>query len=177
MQYHIHLVFLTQTHHQIASGPGVISGFGRAFGEDLEFPLTFSDFRVDAFMIDASGKTEFQVFFDDFTGQAAHIFVAHTAVVRALGDTRVAVFGEAERTPALIEKIFLLKTNPQIRVVLDGSARVGGMRSAIGVQDFAKNDISVLAACVRIQSHRFQHAVRAFTLGLHGGTAVKTPVG
>src|SRR3981189_1667216 len=62
VQYNVHLVFLTQTHHQIASGPGVISGFGRAFGEDLEFPLAFSDFRVDAFMIDTSSKTEVQGF-------------------------------------------------------------------------------------------------------------------
>src|ERR1700681_2440388 len=56
---------------QIASGPGVISGFGRAFGEDLEFPLTLGDFSVDAFMIDTGGKTEVQVLFDDLSGQAA----------------------------------------------------------------------------------------------------------
>src|SRR6202049_3818022 len=83
MQHNIHFVFLTKTHHQIASGPGVISGFGGAFGEDLEFPLTFSDFSVDAFMIDTSGKTEFPVFFDNLTGHAAHVFVANTAVVWA----------------------------------------------------------------------------------------------
>src|SRR5258708_31091876 len=51
------------------------------------------------------------------------------------------------------------------------------MRGAIGVHDFAENDISVLAACVGIQSHRFQQAVRTLALGLHGGTAVKTPGG
>jgi len=68
VQLNIHLVLLTETHHQIAGGPGVIGGFGRAFGEDLEFPLTFSDFSVDAFVIDASGKTEVPVFFDDLTG-------------------------------------------------------------------------------------------------------------
>ena len=58
--YHIHFVFLAETHHQIASGPGVIGGFGGAFGEDLEFPLAFRDFSVDAFMIDAGGKAELQ---------------------------------------------------------------------------------------------------------------------
>src|ERR1700674_568141 len=64
MQFNIHFVFLTDTHQQIASGPGVISGFGRAFGEDLEFPLTFSDFSVDALMTDARGKTKVPVFLD-----------------------------------------------------------------------------------------------------------------
>jgi hypothetical protein len=48
MQHDIHLVFLTQTHHQIAGGPGVISGFGRAFGKNLEFPLAFRDLGIDA---------------------------------------------------------------------------------------------------------------------------------
>src|ERR1700730_10161957 len=49
MQDDIPCVFLTETNHQIASGPGVIRVVGGAFGEDLEFPLTFSDFSVDAF--------------------------------------------------------------------------------------------------------------------------------
>src|SRR3984893_11360139 len=61
MQYDIHFVFLTETHQQIAGGPVLVRGFGRALGEDLEFPLTFSDFSVDTFMIDTGGKTEFQV--------------------------------------------------------------------------------------------------------------------
>ena len=77
----------------------------------------------------------------------------------------------------MIEEVFLLETNPQVRVVLDRGARVGGMRRAIRVHDFAQNDVSVLAACIGIQSHGFQHAVGAFALGLHGGTAVKTPIG
>jgi hypothetical protein len=45
------------------------------------------------------------------------------------------------------------------------------------VHDFAEDDVSVLAACIGIESNRFQHAVGALALGLHGGTAVKTPVG
>lgn len=81
MQYNIHFIFLAEANHQIASGPGVVSGFGGAFGEDLEFPLPFSDFSVDAFVIDTSGQTEFQMFFDDSPGQAAHIFVANPAVL------------------------------------------------------------------------------------------------
>src|ERR1017187_2901594 len=71
VQFDIDCVFLTETHHEIASDPGVVGGFGGAFGEDLEFPLAFSDFSVDAFMIDASGKTEGPVFVDDSAAQAA----------------------------------------------------------------------------------------------------------
>src|SRR5208337_3771386 len=108
VQYNIHFVFLTETHHQVASRPSVVSGFGRTFGEDLEFPLTFRDFRVDAFMIDTGGKAKVQVFFDDLPGQAAHVSVANTAVVGALGSSRVAVFRESERTPIFIEEVFLL---------------------------------------------------------------------
>src|ERR1700721_1353554 len=51
------------------------------------------------------------------------------------------------------------------------------MRSAVRVHHFAQNDTSVLAACIRVQSQSFQDAVRALALSLHGGTAVKTPVG
>src|SRR4029077_12977569 len=114
IQFNIHLVFLTETHHQIASGPGIIGSFGGAFGKYLELPLSFRDFSVDPFMIDTSGKTEFQVLFDDLTGNAAHGFVADAAVVGTLGSTRVAVFRKAERTPILIEEVFLLKTDPQV---------------------------------------------------------------
>ena len=89
----------------------------------------------------------------------------------------MAFFREAERTPILIEEIFLLKTDPQVGIVLDRGAHVGGMRGAIGVHDFAQDDISVLAAGIRIQSHGLQNAVGAFALRLHGGTAVKTPKG
>jgi hypothetical protein len=79
--------------------------------------------------------------------------------------------------PILIEEIFLLKTNPEVRVVLDGGASVGGMCCAIREHDFAQDDIGVLAARIRIQSNGFQYAIRAFAFGLHGGASVKTPQG
>ena len=89
----------------------------------------------------------------------------------------MAVFREAERTPILIEEVFLLKANPQVGIVLDGGAHIGGMRRAIRVHHFAQNDVGVLAACIGIQSHRLQNAVGLAALGLHGGTAVKSPKG
>src|SRR5262249_33389004 len=145
-----------------------------AFGEDLEFPLAFGDLSIDALMVDTGSQTELQVFFHDFTSHAAHIFVANAAVIRALGPG-VALFGEAEGPSILIYEIFLLEADPQVRVILNPGACVGGMRGAISVIDFAKNEISVLAARIRIESHRFEDAVRTFALGLHGGTAVKAP--
>src|ERR1700687_1593843 len=175
MQNYIHCVFLTETHHQIASGPGVIRGFGGAFGEDLEFPLPFCDFRVDAFMIDARGMTELQMFVDDLAGQAAHVFVAYAAVVRALGSCRMAVFGEAERASVFKEEVFLFETNPQVRVILDGSAHVRRMRGSICVENLIHDNIGVLAAGIRVQSHWLENAVRTVPFSLHSGTAVKAP--
>jgi hypothetical protein len=48
-----------------------------------------------------------------------------------LRSARVAVLRKSERAPFLIEEVFLLETDPQVRVVLDRRARVGGMRGAI----------------------------------------------
>src|ERR1700733_920475 len=154
VQLDIHFIFLAETHEQIASGPSVIRGLGRAFGEDLEFPLTFRDFSVDTFVVDTSSKTEIQVFVDDFTGYATHVFVAHTAVVWTLRSLRIAVFREPERTSILIEEVLLLETYPQVRVVLDGSACIRRMGGTIRVHDFAEDDATVLAADIRIKGHR-----------------------
>jgi len=67
----------------------------------------------------------------------------------------MAVFREAEGTSVVIQEIFLLKANPQIRVILDRGACVGRMRGAVRVHDFVQHDITVFAPPVRIQSHRF----------------------
>ena len=45
IQFDIHLVFLAQTHEEVAGRPGIVRGFGRAFGENLEFPLALRHFR------------------------------------------------------------------------------------------------------------------------------------
>ena len=110
-------------------------------------------------MIDAGGKAELEMFFDDIAGQAAHVLVSDATVVRALGRGRVAIFGEAEWAPILVEKILLLKTHPQVRIVFDGRTIVGRMGRAVRVHDFAEDAVGLAA------------------LGLHGGTAVKSPQG
>ena len=83
----------------------------------------------------------------------------------------------AERKAVFVEEVLLLEPDPQVGVVFDRGARVCGMRRAIGVHDFAENEIRVRAGSIRIQSHRFQHTVGAFALRLHSGTAVETPIG
>src|SRR5450432_359690 len=117
------------------------------------------------------------MFFDNLAGLAAHVLVADAAVVRALRSGGITVLREAERAAVLIEEIFLLEANPQIGIILDGGAHVGGMRRAVGVHDLAENDVAVVAGAVRVESHRLQNAVRALALGLHGGTAVEAPLG
>ena len=126
----------------------------RAFAEDLELPLTLGHFSVDAFVVNSGVKTEIEVFLNDGAGDAAHVFVADATIVWALRSDGMAVFGEAERTAVLIEKVFLLKSEPDIRVVLGGGTHVGGMRGAIGVHDLAQNQITVLLGCIGIESHR-----------------------
>src|SRR5579872_688905 len=113
VQLNVDFVLLAETHQQIARRPGVIGGLGGAFGEDLKFPLAFGNLGIDAFVIDAGGKTEVPVFFDDLASAAAHVLVANPAVVGSLRRTRVAVLRETEGTPILKQEVLLLKTNPQ----------------------------------------------------------------
>src|SRR5260370_3619653 len=146
MQLDVHLILLAKSHHQIASSPQIIGGFGSCVSEDLEFPLALGNFGVDAFMIDTCRQAKFQVLLNDLTGHAAHVFVANTAVVGKLGNGWEAVLRKAERPAVFVEEILLFKTNPQVRIIFDGGAVIGGMWRAIRMHDFAKNYISVLAA-------------------------------
>ena len=97
------------------------------------------------------------MFIDDLAGQLTHILVAHTAIVWPLRDTRIPVFRETERAPTLIKKVFLLETNPQVRVVLDRGPPIRGMRSAIRMQ--------------RLRSERYRRPC-----GLHQGTGPRALV-
>ena len=84
---------------------------------------------------------------------------------------------KAERAAILEEEVLLLQAHPQVGVVFDGSPVVGRVRGAIRVQHFAQNDVGILAADIGIQRDRLEHAVGTLTFGLHGGAAVKSPVG
>jgi len=128
-------------------------------------------------VVDAGGQAELEVLLDNLAGQAAHVLVAYAAVIGALRLERVSVLGKAQRTAIFIEEILLLQANPEVGIVLDGRPRIGGVRRAIGVHDFAENDVGAGAARIRIQSDGLQNTVRLAALGLHGGTAIKSPQG
>ncbi len=114
------------------------------------------------------------MFFHDRARNRAHVLVAYAAVVGALR-TGVAVPGEAKRAAVLVEEVLLLKAHPEIGIVLNRSARVCRMWRAVRMHHFAQYDVSILATCVRVQSHRLQNAVGTLALGLHRGTAVESP--
>jgi hypothetical protein len=87
----------------------------------------------------------------------------------------VSVLGEAERASILVEEVLLLKTNPEVGVVFNGGTKIGGVRGAVRMHDFAQNEITILAGSVWIKGDRLQDAVGFASLCLHGGTAVETP--
>ena len=62
-------------------------------------------------MVQAGGKANIEMFFDDFAGNAANLAIADASVIRALG-RGVARFREAERAAIFIEEIFLLEAEP-----------------------------------------------------------------
>src|ERR1039457_7662773 len=82
--------------------------------------------------------------------------------------TGIAFLRKAEWAAIFIKEIFLFKTYPEVGVVVDGGTRIGGVRGAVGMHDFAEDDIRILAAGVWVQSYWLQNAVRLVTLGLHG---------
>ena len=73
---------------------------------------------VDTFVIDSGVEAEIEVLIDNGASEVADISVTDTRIIFALG-IRVTGFGKAERPSVLIEKIFLLKTEPGVRIVLD----------------------------------------------------------
>ena len=177
MVFHIDAVAFANAIEDVTSDPDFVSRFFGAFAEDLEFPLTFGHFGVDAFVVDASFEAKIEVLLDDLTGDIADVFITYAAIVRALR-SGVAVFRETEGTSILIEEIFLLEAEPSAGIVEDGSTGVGGVRShAIGHHDLAHDQRAIEAGGVGVDRHWLENAVRAAAFGLLGGTTVKAPVG
>ena len=110
----VHTVLFAKTHEEVTGDPHLIGGLFGAFAEDLEFPLAFGDFGVDAFVVDARIEAKIKMSIDDLTGQCAHGLITHACVVFALRRWEATAFGKAQRNAVLVQKVFLLKTEPRI---------------------------------------------------------------
>lgn len=172
----VNLVFLGEAEEKEASDPDIVGGFLGALGEDLEFPLTFGDFGIDAFVIDACIEAEVEVKVGDFASHASDVFEADTAVVFTLG-VWVTAFGETERYTVLHEEILLLESEPGIGIICDGSAGVGRVGSAIRKHHLTHDEDAVFAGAVGVEGNRLEDAVGVAAFCLLGGGAIEAPLG
>ena len=175
MVVHNDLVLLAQALQEVTGDPHFIGGLLGALAEDLEFPLALGDFGVDAFVIDAGIDTEIEMLIDNFTGDVADVFVANAGVIRALGGGIAFSRGSRGDVHPCRGSI-PARNRTRSRVIQDGRAGIGGMRRAIGMDDFAKNDHAIALGGIEIMRNRLEHAIRVVSLGLAGGAAVKSPI-
>src|ERR1700730_13326716 len=112
---------------------------------------------------------------DDFARDATHVLVADAGVIFALRVGKPG-FRETEGQAIFPQKIFLLESEPGIWVVQNRRPGIGGMRSAIGMQDLVHHNRGILPGFVGINGDRLQYAVGAVSLGLPGRTTIESPV-
>src|SRR6185312_10568969 len=163
--FDINAVGFGEAGENIAGYPHLVGRALGAFAEDLEFPLAFRDLGIDAFEIDAGIKTNIDVLFDDFTRHRSDVFVADAGVIRALwrGET---ANGESERSTVFVEEIFLFKTEPRIRIIRNGCARIGRARHTGVLVCFAHHQDAVFSRAVWIDGHGLEHDIGALALCL-----------
>ncbi len=176
MPVDVDAVLFAEACEEVAGDPHFVGGFFGAFAEDLEFPLSFGDFGVDAFVVDAALVAEFEVGVDDFAGDTAHEAVADAAVIATLAFLGEAFLGEAKGLAVLVKEVFLLEAEPGIGIIENGGAGVGGMGCEVGEEYFAKNDHAVLYGGVGVTGDGFEDAIGVMSFGLLGGTAVEAPI-
>ncbi len=177
MPHDIHFVIFAQAHEDVTGHPHLVgSGLG-AFAKDLEFPLAFRHFGVDAFVVDAGVEAEVQVCIYNLAGDGADVFVADTGVILALRRWESATLRKAEWRSVFVEEIFLLVAKPRAGVVENGCARIARMRRlAIGHHHFAHDEHAVFLGAVGIDGHRLEHAIGCAAFSLTRGAAIEAPV-
>src|ERR1039458_1946411 len=85
---------------------------------------------------------------------------------------------EAERRAVLVEKIFLLETEPGAGVIRNRGAGVARMRGLlVGHEHLAHDERAVLLGGVGIDGHGLEHAIGGLALGLARRAAVEVPPG
>jgi hypothetical protein len=174
MVFNVNGILLTETLKEVASHPDIIGALLGALAEDLELPLAFGHFCIDAFVVDASVKAEVEMFLNDLASNVTDVLVADAGIVRALR-CWVATIGETERATVLIEEILLFKTEPSARVINDRSAAVGWVCVTVWQHDLAHDENAILAGGIRIHGHWLEHAVGLVTGCLACGGAIETP--
>ena len=178
VEVHIDPVFFAKADEQVARDPDLVCAGSGTFAEDLELPLAFCHFGVDTFVVDAGVEAQIEMFFDDFAGDFAYVFVAHARVVFTLGVGVTTALWEPEGYAVAVEEVFLLKAEPRVGVIDDGCARVAGVRGfAVWHHDFAHHEHAIAAGGVWVACNGFQHAIAASSFGLTGGASVESPHG
>jgi hypothetical protein len=158
MEVYIYTKLFTEANEKVTSDPDFIGGTLGAFSENLEFPLTFGHFGIDAFVVDAGVEAEIKVLLDDFTSDVADGAEADTSVVRALWSWE-AIFRETERATILIEEIFLLEAEPSVGIIQDRGTGVGNVRSAIRQHDLAHDENAIFTGRVRENGYWLENAI------------------
>ena len=113
----VHAIFFAKTGEKIAGDPHLVGSALGAFAENLEFPLAFGDFGVDAFVIDSGFKAEIEMFFNNLASDVSDVFVANTRVVFALRRRETASSGKAQRNTVFVEEVFLLESEPRVGII------------------------------------------------------------
>jgi len=172
MQLDREVVLFCGAEHQEAAEPQVVASLLGAFAEQLEFPLTLHHFGVDTGDREARIQTRIKMFFNEIATDA--VLDAHRAIVRALR-TGVTIDGEAEWAAVLHDGVFLLEAEPQVGIVFEAAATIGGVDRTIGIQHFAHDQRSIFAAWIFDQANGLEQAVAAVAFGLLRAGSVKGP--
>jgi hypothetical protein len=81
MELKIHAIGFTETRHEIPRDPNVVGSPLGTLAEDLKFPLSLGNLRIDSLMVDASIQTQVEMLVYDFTSQFSDSTVANARVV------------------------------------------------------------------------------------------------